>query len=123
MIKTAAAWFEFTKSRTGQIDFAGKVNEPVNEGELIEAGYQKIASSSYFTPSYYIYLQDGENANPIIFVASDVDVSNTDTFDFLVHIGPLLAAKIIREAKAQKMAYQAKLSSLSYRTICVQVTV
>lgn len=119
MIKTAAAWFEFTKSRTGQIDFAGKVNE----GELIEAGYQKIASSSYFTPSYYIYLQDGENANPIIFVASDVDVSDTDTFDFLVHIGPLLAAKIIREAKAQKMAYQAKLSSLSYRTICVQVTV
>ena len=34
-----------------------------------------------------------------------------------------LAAKIIREAKPQKMAYEAKLCSLSYRTICVQVRV
>ncbi|MBO6219775.1 MAG: hypothetical protein J6N81_09445 [Treponema sp.] len=92
LIKTAEAWFEFTKSRTGQLDFAGKVAEPVQEDELIAAGYQKIASSSYFTPSYYIYLQEAENANPTVFVADGVDVSDADTFDFLVHIGPLLAA-------------------------------
>ncbi|MBP5450841.1 MAG: hypothetical protein J6Y16_01245 [Treponema sp.] len=92
LIKTAEAWFEFSKSRTGQIDFVGKVEETLREDELLKGGYQKIASSAYFTPSYYIYLQDGENANPLVYVANDVDVSDSDTFDFLVHIGPLLAA-------------------------------
>ena len=92
LIKTAVAWFEFSKSRTGQIDFVGKVVETLREEELREGGYQKIASSSYFTPSCYIYLQEGENANPFVDVAGDVDVSDSDTFDFLVHIGPLLAA-------------------------------
>ena len=66
--------------------------ETLREDELREGGYQKIASSAYFTPSYYIYLQEGENANPFVYVADDVDVSDSDTFDFLVHIGPLLAA-------------------------------
>lgn len=92
LIKTAEAWFEFSKSRTGQIDFVGKVAETLREDELREGGYQKIASSAYFTPSYYIYLQEEENANPFVYVAGDVDVSDSDTFDFLVHIGPLLAA-------------------------------
>lgn len=92
LIKTAEAWFEFTKSRTGQLNFAGKVADSLDEKELLESGYQKIASSSYFTPSYYIYLQSGENANPFVYVADGVDVSDADTFDFLVHIGPLLAA-------------------------------
>ena len=92
LIKTAKAWFEFSKSRTGQIDFIGKVGETIREEELLEGGYQKIASSTYFTPSYYIYLQDGENANPLVYVADGLDVSDSDTFDFLVHIGPLLAA-------------------------------
>ena len=64
LIKTAEAWFEFSKSRTGQIDFVGKVSEMLKEDELREGGYQKIASSAYFTPSCYIYLQEGENANP-----------------------------------------------------------
>lgn len=92
LIKTAAAWFEFSKSRTGQIDFVGKVAETLKEDELLKGGYQKIASSAYFTPSYYIYLQEGENANPLVYVAGDVDVSDSGTFDFLVHIGPPLAA-------------------------------
>jgi hypothetical protein len=92
LIKTAEACFEFSKSRTGQIDFVGKVAETLREDELLKGGYQKIASSAYFTPSYYIYLQEGENANPFVYVAGDVDVSDSDTFDFLVHIGPLLAA-------------------------------
>ena len=92
LIRTAEALFEFSKSRTGQIDFVGKVSEMPKEDELLECGYQKIASSAYFTPSYYIYLQDGENANSLVYVAGDVDVSDSDTFDFLVHIGPLLAA-------------------------------
>ena len=32
------------------------------------------------------------NCNPTIYVSSDVDVSDKDVFDYLVHIGPLLAA-------------------------------
>ena len=92
LIKTANSWFEFSKSRTGQLDFAGKVEVPVREDELLKRGYQKIASSAYFTPSYYIFLHSALNMNPIVYVAGDVDVSDADTFDYLVHVGPLLAA-------------------------------
>ena len=89
LIKTANSWFEFSKSRTGQLDFVGKA-EKVNEAEL--STWQKIASSTYFTPSYYIFLHSALNMNPVVYVAGDVDVSDADTFDYLVHIGPLLAA-------------------------------
>ena len=89
LIKTATAWFEFSRSRTGQLDFVGKA-EKVSEAEL--SAWQKIASSAYFTPSYYIFLHSALNMNPIVYVASDVDVSDADTFDYLVHVGPLLAA-------------------------------
>lgn len=81
-------WFEFTKSRTGQLDFAGKVDaENVN----VE-GFQKLSGSTYFSPSYYIYLEDELNAAPEIFVAPETDISDTDTFDFLLHVGALLGA-------------------------------
>ena len=38
LIKTAEAWFEFSKSRTGQIDFVGKVAETLREDELLKGG-------------------------------------------------------------------------------------
>jgi len=38
LIKTAEAWFEFSKSRTGQIDFVGKVAETLKEDELLKGG-------------------------------------------------------------------------------------
>lgn len=81
-------WFEFTKSRTGQLDFAGKVDaENVN----IE-NFQKLSGSTYFSPAYYIFLEDELNATPEIFVAPGTDISDKDTFDFLLHIGALLGA-------------------------------
>lgn len=81
-------WFEFTKSRTGQLDFAGKVDaENVN----VE-GFQKLSGSTYFSPSYYIFLEDELNATPEIFVAPGTDISDKDTFDFLLHVGALLGA-------------------------------
>lgn len=89
LIKTANDWFEFSKSKTGQLDFVGKweqKNLPNVEG------YQEFISSTYFSPSWYVFIQTALNCNPTIYVSSDVDVSDKDIFDYLVHIGPLLAA-------------------------------
>ena len=89
LIKTANDWFEFSKSKTGQLDFVGKW-EKDDEPNVNDA--QKLASSTYFTPSYYVYVNSALNCNPVIYVAPDVDVSDKGLFDYLVHIGPLLAA-------------------------------
>ena len=89
LIKTANDWFEFSKSKTGQLDYVGKWEK--NNKPDVE-GAQKLASSTYFTPSYYIFVESALNCNPVIYVAQDVDVSDKDLFDYLLHIGPLLAA-------------------------------
>ena len=89
LIKTANDWFEFTKSKTGQLDFVGKWDKK-NKPDVTDA--QKLSSSTYFTPSYYVYVASALNCNPVIYVAPDVDVSDKEIFDYLVHIGPLLAA-------------------------------
>ena len=89
LIKTANDWFEFSKSKTGQLDFVGKWEK---KDQPNVDGAQKLASSTYFTPSYYVYVNSALNCNPVVYVAPDVDVSDKDIFDYLVHIGPLLAA-------------------------------
>lgn len=89
LIKCGSNWFEFSKSKTGQLDYAGKWE---NDALPDVTGYQEIASSTYFSPSWYIYIQDNLNNNPKVYIAPDVDVSDKDTFDYLVHIGPLLSA-------------------------------
>lgn len=89
LIKTANDWFEFSKSKTGQLDYVGKwENDSLPDVE----GFQEIVSSTYFSPTWYVFVQSALNCNPMIYVASDVDVSDKDTFDYLVHIGPLIAA-------------------------------
>lgn len=89
LIKNGNNWFEFSKSKTGQLDYEGLWNN--NDLPHVEV-YQEIASSTYFSPSWYIYLQDAVNNNSKVFVAPDVDVSDADLFSFLTHVGPLLAA-------------------------------
>ncbi len=89
LINCGKNWFEFSKSRTGQLDYCGKVE---NSGRLNIEDYQKIAASAYFTPSYYVFLQDELNCTPRIYVSSETDVSDKDTFDFLLHVGALLCA-------------------------------
>jgi len=89
LIKTANDWFEFTKSKTGQLDFVGKW-EKNNKPDV--DGAQKLTSSPFFTPSYYVYIASALNCNPVVYVAPDVDVSDKGLFDYLVHIGPLIAA-------------------------------
>ena len=89
LIKTANDWFEFSKSKTGQLDYVGKWE---NKALPNVEGFQEFVSSTYFSPSWYVFVQSALNCNPTIYVAPDVDVSDKDTFDYLVHIGPLLAA-------------------------------
>ncbi len=89
LIKTASDWFEFTNSKTGQLDYAGKWkadNEPDVDGA------QKLASSTYYTPSFFTFIDSALNCNPVVYVAPDVDISDKDVFDYLIHIGALLAA-------------------------------
>ncbi len=90
LIECGDAWFEFTKSRTGQLDFAGKVEGCISKSEL--DGFHEIASSTYFSPSFYIYVCDSLNMSPVLWIAPDVDVSRKDEFEYLLHVGALLAA-------------------------------
>ena len=89
LIDCGKNWFEFSKSWTGQLDYCGKVE---NSSCLNVENYQKLASSAYFTPSYYVFLQDELNCAPRIYVSPENDVSDKDTFDFLLHAGALLCA-------------------------------
>ena len=98
LIKTANDWFEFTKSKTGQLDYVGKWGK--NNKPDVD-GAQKLASSTYYTPSFYTFIDSALNCNPVVYVAPDVDVSDKDIFDYLIHIGALLAAV---EAKNSSLA-------------------
>ena len=89
LIKAGNNWFEFSKSKTGQLDYEG-LYDSIDLPDV--DGYQEIASSAYFSPSWYIYLEDEVNCNPKIYTAPGVDVSDKDVFAFLAHVGPLLAA-------------------------------
>lgn len=89
LIKGGKNWFEFSKSKTGQLDYAGKIADV--EIENLD-GFQKIESSAYFSPGYYIYLQDELNCSPEIYVSPETDISDSDTYEFLLHIGALICA-------------------------------
>lgn len=86
LINCGKAWFEFSRSKTGQLDFAGRVEPPDTNG------YQELASSTYFSPAWYTFLSGDLNGTPKVFVAEDVDVSDKDSFSYLVHVGALLNA-------------------------------
>lgn len=88
LIRFGKNWFEFTRSITGQLDYAGKVSA----GNVNTREFQKLCGSTYFSPSYYLFLEDELNATPEIYVAPEIDISDRDTFDFLLHIGALLGA-------------------------------
>ena len=89
LINCGKKWFEFSKSRTGQFDYCGKVENP---SRLNVENYQKLAPSAYFSPGYYVFLQDGLNCTPRIYVSPETDISDKDTFDFLLHVGAMLCA-------------------------------
>jgi len=127
LINCGSNWFEFSRSKTGQLDYVGKLE---NDLAPDVKNYQEISSSSYFSPTHYVYLDDSLNNNPKIYVAPGVDVSDKDIFDYLVHVGPLLSAV---EAKDSLLAgdlylkrqdsfnkFQ-KLTSYIMSPICVEI--
>ena len=87
LIKCGERWFEFTKSKTGQLDFAGKV-----DGTPRVDGWQEIAGSVYYSPTFYTFLSDKMNMTPLVYVADGVDISERDTYEYLLHVGALLSA-------------------------------
>lgn len=89
LIKCGDNWFEFSKSKTGQLDFVGKWDK--NARPDVKDS-QELTSSTYYTPSYYVYVQTALNFNPKVYIAPELDVSDKDVFDYLLHIGPMLAA-------------------------------
>ena len=89
LIRCGDSWFQFSKSQTGILDYNGKLDTNALPDTK---GYQELASSTYFSPSWYIFLQSAVNNNPKVYVAPDIDVSDEATFSFLIHVGALLAA-------------------------------
>lgn len=89
LINNGTNWFEFSKSKTGQLDYQGKV--AVSESFDV-SNYEEIIPSTYFSPCKYTFLCRELNQTSKIFVAPDVDISDCDIFSYLVHIGALLNA-------------------------------
>ena len=127
LIKTTNDWFEFTKSKTGQLDYVGKWEK--NDKPRVDDA-QEFISSTYFSPAWYVFIQGELNCNPTVYVAPDVDVSDKDLFDYLVHIGPVLAAV---EAKDSLLAGElflrrrevfekyAQLTQYILESLCVEI--
>ncbi len=109
LVNFGKSWFEFTRSRTGQLDFAGKVD--AMKGGPDAGGFQELSGSTYFSPSYYVFLEDELNAAPKVYVAKGTDISDKDTFDFLLHVGALLGAVEARDSLLAGELYLRRRSS------------
>ena len=127
LIKTASDWFEFSKSKTGQLDYVGKWE---NNNKPDVEGAQEFISSTYFSPSWYVYIQSKLNCNPTVYVAPDVDVSDKDLFDYLVHIGPVIAAVEAKDSllagelflrRREVFAKFPQLTQYIFEPICVEI--
>ena len=113
LIQCGKNWFEFSKSKTGQLDYVGKweyENLPDVEGA------QEFISSTFFSPVWYVFIQSQLNCNPTVYVAPDVDVSDKDLFDYLVHIGPVLAAVEAKDKAAAEAALRDATATISKAT-------
>ncbi|MCQ2600736.1 MAG: hypothetical protein MJ184_05190 [Treponema sp.] len=127
LIRCGNDFYEFSKSVTGQLDYNGKV---LTEMMPDTNGYLEFTASSYFSPVFYAYLNRKLNNIPKIYVLPEVDVSDTDTFDYLVHVAPLLSAV---EAKDSLLAGElywrrcmsfekfSKLTEYILEPICVEI--
>jgi len=125
LIDCGGNYFAFTKSATGQLDFAGKVKDKIDV-----KGWQKITSSSYYTPAKYLYLSDEMNMTPYVYLAEGVDVSDCDVYDFLLHIGALLAAVDSKNSflagelylrRKESFEKFAQLSQFIMKDLCVEI--
>lgn len=127
LIKCGKNWFEFSKSQTGQLDFLGKLE---NSQNIDVTNFECLNGSTYYSPARYIFLQEDLNFSSQVFVSPEIDISDKDTFDFLLHIGTLLGAV---EAKDSFLAGQfyfskqssfekfAKLTEFILEPLCVEI--
>ncbi|MDE7228778.1 MAG: hypothetical protein K2N31_10725 [Treponemataceae bacterium] len=66
---------------------------------------KKIESSAYFSLGQYLYVQDELNYSPVLFVSSETDISDKDSYEFLLHIGALLCAVEAKNSFLAGMLY------------------
>lgn len=127
LINCGKNWFEFSKSKTGQLDYVGTCSDV--DGAALGA-YRTIAASTYFSPSWYLFLADALNCVPVLYVASDVDISDAACFDFLVHVGALLCAVEARDSLLAGQLYVrrrasfeafAQLTQYILEPLCVEI--
>lgn len=127
LIKCGKNWFEFSKSQTGQLDFLGKIENPQN---IDVSDFECLNGSLYYSPARYIFLQDELNFSSQIFVSPEVDISDKDTFNFLVHIGALLEAVDAKDSLLagnlyfyRKSSFEkfAKLTEFILEPLCVEI--
>ncbi|MGP1587147.1 MAG: hypothetical protein ACTTHG_02250 [Treponemataceae bacterium] len=95
-INAGKSWFEFSKSKTGQLDYIGRWEENKSFEQKFSApdvtDWQQISSSTYFSPSRYIFLDESINNNPKVYVDPQIDISDAEVFAFLTHVGALISA-------------------------------
>lgn len=118
-------WFGFSVSKTGQLDYCGKMDKAAK----VE-GFQRLESSAYFSPCRYVFLQDGLNVCPKVYVDPEIDVSDGNVFSYLVHVGALLAAVEAKDSLLagelylrRRMVFDqfAQLSSYIMEPLCVEI--
>lgn len=127
LIKCGKNWFEFSKSQTGQLDFVGKLE---NFQNIDVTDFEYLHGSTYYSPARYIFLQEELNFSSQIYVSQEIDISDKDTFDFLVHIGALLGAVEAKDSllagelyfwKQSSFEKFAKLTEFILEPLCVEI--
>lgn len=88
LISTECRNYGFSVSRTGQLDYAGVVSDSKTDIN----GWNRLESSTYFSPAYNIYLKQGLRKSPVIYVQPGTDISDKNLFSYILHVGMLLCA-------------------------------
>lgn len=90
--ETGKSLFAFTRSETGMMDYAGKVES----ADL--SSMQVLESSRYFTPSWYTYLPQELLANITVYIPENIEDFDANQYSFLAHIGAILLAVEAKDA-------------------------
>ena len=87
--KTDSLYWGFNRTRTGQLDFYGKL-EDITEGLLVVR--QTLDGSPYFSSAWYTYADETLCRDIRVYLKTDFEIADADTFAFLTHVGALLLA-------------------------------
>ncbi|QTQ15355.1 hypothetical protein [Treponema parvum] len=87
--KTDSLYWGFNLTRTGQLDFCGKI-EGIEEGTL--EAMQTLDGSPYFSSAWYTYMDEALCRDIRVYLKNDFEIADADMFAFLTHVGALLLA-------------------------------